>query len=210
MALFLLFSVPLFFVIGSLYCLQGEKRFRIDYITLFKGALWFIPSLIVLSFFQNIFKVSYKPVEHFLYYFYRDHFLYALLAVIGYIVFFELNVALRKKHSFLTLLTFLCGFYTIVSVNQYLTYIGEFDSYNLFLLPIARIAAIIALALVMERFVDEVSRMKIVYGFVLAIVPLACTFVSFTYKANLEILSFIIAFLVLAGSCGLYYLWKEY
>jgi hypothetical protein len=210
MSLFLLFSIPLFFLIASLYCLKSEKRFKIDFITLFKGALWFIPSLVVLSFVQNIFKVSYRPVEHYLYYFYRDHFLYTLFAVVGYLVFFEVNVTLRKRHSFLTILTFLCGFFIMISVNQFFTYIGDFDLYNLILMPIARIATIIALSLIIERFTDEVSGMKIFYGFTMILAPIACGFISFTYMVNMDILALIVAIGLLAGSCGLYYLWKEY
>jgi hypothetical protein len=190
--------------------MKGEKHLEIDYITLFKGAIWFVPALFVLSIIQNVFKVSYKPIEHFFYYFYRDHFLYALLGVVGYIVFYEINVTMRKKHSFLTPVTFLCGYYTLVSINDFLVYVGEFDVYLLFLLPLVRIATIIALALLIERFIDEVSNMKIVYGSLMAGVPIASGFVSFTYMINLDILAFIIAISLVAGSCGLYYLWKEY
>jgi hypothetical protein len=210
MALFLVFSIPIFLFFAILYSKQREKRFTLDFITLFKGAVWFIPSLLVLSFVQNIFKVSYQPYEHYLVYFYRDNLLYALFGVIGYFVFFGINGLPKNKDTFLTPLVFLSGYFTLFSINHFLVYMGEFDFYILFLLPMMRIATIIALSLLIERFADEVSTMKIVYGFIMAGVPIACGFVSFAYMANLGILAFILAIVMLAGSCGFYYLWKEY
>jgi hypothetical protein len=210
MALFLLLSVPSFLLFALLYTHKNAKRLDFDYITMFKGAIWFIPAFIVLSFLQNVFKVSYKPIEHYFYYFYKDHFLYTLFGVAGYFVFFGMSGVPRNKDGFLVPLTFLSGYFTLVSLDHFLIYIGDFDFYIAFVLPILRIATIIALSLLIERFADEVSNMKIVYGLIMAGVPILCATSSFAYMVNLGMLSFIVSIVILAGSCVLYYFWKEY
>jgi hypothetical protein len=210
MAIFLLLSIPVFFLFATFYVNQASRRFVLDYISFFKGMIWFFPILIVLSFIQNIFKVSYKPVEHYLFYFYRDHFLYALAAVGGFFAFFRMSGSSRFKDPFLTPLAFFSGFYTLVSINNFLVYIGEFDLYILILLPMVRIASIVVLSLLIQRFIDEVSTMKIVYGIAMAGIPIVCSFVSFTFKVNLDIQAFILALSIAAGSCTLYYFWERY
>jgi hypothetical protein len=210
MILFLLFSIPVFYLFALLYTTMREKRFEIDFITFFKGAAWFIPSLVVISIIQNVFSLSYKPVAHFFYYFYRDHLLYSLLGVVGFCVFFGMYRSPKQKNNFLLLITFFSGYFTLVSINNFFAFFGEFDFHTLFLLPIVRIFTIIALSLVMERFLDEVSVMKIIYGASMIIIPVAGAFVSLTYMRNLDILAFFLALVFLAGSCALYYLWKEF
>jgi len=210
MILFLLFSIPVFYIFALLYTTLREKSIKIDFITFFKGAVWFIPSLFVLSIIQNLFSLSYKPVEHFLFYFYKDHLLYSLLGIVGYFVFFGFYRPPKQKNSFLLLLTFFSGFFTFVSIVDFFVHFGEFDFYTLFLLPIVRLFSIIGLSLIMERFLDEVSYMRIIYGASMIIIPVAGAFVSMTYTSNLGLLAFLIAMVFLACSGALYYFWKEF
>jgi hypothetical protein len=92
MFIFLLSAFPLF--IYFLLHIERERSTWVDFITFkdhglpfIRGILTFLPAVLLLFLFQNIFIETFNPLGLYFYYLFKDHFIYAAV-VTGFFILF--------------------------------------------------------------------------------------------------------------------------
>ncbi len=159
----------------------------------FKGMLHFVPVLILLLFFKRAVPLSFKPFNFYLFYTVRDHLLPFLIALAGCFFF------LRKK-DFLELLFFLSGFYSLQALTGVIMNYGHYEMYILFLLPAIRMSVMLYFVLLFLRYLEWYGIVKIIFLFVLFLIPFAGGAITYLYMRFFTGTAFLLAALFLSGS----------
>lgn len=209
MVLFLLFSIPVFYLLFSSFMQYESRNFSFNFTACIKGILWFFPSLILFFIVLLFFPISYKPFNYYFFYFLRDHFLPCVLAMSGYFIFYGFSHPRQIREPFLNLLSFFAGFFSLVAVKDFFTYISEYNFYLLFILPLLRLYTVILLSFLMEKFIDALGPEKILFGVLLFLVPVCAAFVSFFYNLNLTALAFILGCVLFFGAISTSYFFRD-
>ena len=121
--------------------------------TFLKGALVFLPAYLVILIMRGIFGFSYEGVLLYISLLLRDH-LVPLLAGLGGFLLLQrkLDISRDDETIFLTVFSFLSGFFGMLDVTDAFFASGSWDPYALFLLPSLRLAAILFVSLFAQRF----------------------------------------------------------
>jgi hypothetical protein len=200
MVLFLLFSVPLLYLGFTIFMQYESKKFSFHINACLKGILWFLPSFLIYFIMISVIDPSYKPFYYFLFYFFRDHFLFCGCALAGYFIFYGFSHPRKIPIPFLNHLAFFAGFFTLVAIKDFFSFSREFNIYILFILPFLRLFSIIIMSFLVDKFIDAFGMEKIPYGGLLILVPICTSGISYCYNVHLVLLAFILSVLLFAGA----------
>jgi hypothetical protein len=155
MQLFLVASLPLLFSLVIL--LPWDRRqaaARLSLVTtFFKGVLLFFPGYLVILLVRRIAGFSYDGFLLYISLFVRDHGAPVLAAVGAFLLlqrFLVINGT--DEGTFLAVFSFLCGFLSLVNLTDAVRAWGNWTTADLFVLPCLRIAAVLLVSLVANRF----------------------------------------------------------
>lgn len=155
MSLFLLFSLPLFFLLVLMLPWRAKESPGTPALfgMFLKGLLLFFPGLLVILIARRIFGFSYMGVGLFVSLLLRDQ-LVPLLAAVGAFLLMKkkLDLLVLEEGIFLGVFAFLCGFLSMVNLADMIRAWGQWDGYILFLLPLQRLAAVLFVSLLARRF----------------------------------------------------------
>ncbi len=187
MILFLIASLPLLF---SLVVLLPWDRRRGPHTlttvsTYLKGLLIFFPGYIVILIFRRIFGFSYDGFLLYFSYLLRDHFVPALTAVAGFLLLQKtLTLSGKEEDVFLAVFAYMAGFMTVLNIADALRTWASADTYTLFLLPLLRVALVLAVALAAGRFYRWEGRDGAFFCVAVAAFALVLDCASFLYGAS--------------------------
>ncbi len=207
MIIFPLVSIPLFgLLIASLYRIDiDESKRQIKFFG--KGALTFVPALILSVILGRLISISYKPASHFFYLFFTEHFLYFVIAVAGFILFQGL-IKLNKT-TLLEFSLFSVGYYSLVSLQTVIKLNGELSGYQIFILPVVRMALILLSALFLIKILNSYGFMMAGYAFAFFLLPFAACLVSYLHQTNRVALASLFSGLLLILAFCLWYFLRE-
>ena len=209
MVLFLLFSIPVFYILFSIFIQYEGKGFSFHFTVCIKGIIWFFPSLLLFLIILGFFQISYKPFNYYFYYFLKDHFLFCGLAIGGYFIFHGLTHSHQIRIPVLNLFSYFSGFFFLVALKDFFTYIGEYDFYLLFILPLLRLFTIIIISFLLDKFIEALGSEKILFGVLLLLIPVSAGFVSFFYNLNMTLLAFLLSLALFTGAGAASYVLKD-
>ncbi|HEY9593580.1 MAG TPA: hypothetical protein VHE79_03825 [Spirochaetia bacterium] len=155
MVLFLLASLPLFFVMVVLLPWDGKHVPKTlgSVSTFLKGLILFFPGYLVILILRKIFGFSYDGFLYYLSLLLSDHLAPLVVALAGFLLLQRsLRITGTDESIFLAVFSFLCGFLSLVNLTDILRAWGSWGAYDLFLLPLMRIAAVLLLSLAAQRF----------------------------------------------------------
>ena len=155
MFLFLIASLPLLFSFVVLLPWDpGQTPRTVTLVwTFLKGVLLFFPGYLAILIVRGIAGFSYDGFLLYLSLLLRDH-LAPLLAALGGFLLLQRKLSLSGTDEgiFLAVFAFLCGFFAMVNITDALRAWGGWDAYVLFLLPCLRVATILLVSMVAQRF----------------------------------------------------------
>jgi hypothetical protein len=166
MTLFLLTAMPLFFAFAVLLPWDGQKTPRrlLLVFQFLRGILLFFPAWLILLLLRRIAGFSYSGFPLFLSLLSRDHLPPILLAVGGFLLVMRaVEYHSSDEGVFLTTVSFLSGFFAMMSIADFIAGYGRWDAHELFLLPLSRVAAVLFLATVARRFERWEGRAGLAY-----------------------------------------------
>jgi hypothetical protein len=203
MTLFLLTAMPLFFAFAVLLPWDGQKTPRrlLLVFQFLRGILLFFPAWLILLLLRRIAGFSYSGFPLFLSLLSRDHLPPILLAVGGFLLVMRaVEYHSSDEGVFLTTVSFLSGFFAMMSIADFIAGYGRWDAHELFLLPLSRVAAVLFLATVARRFERWEGRAGLAYfGVAAGVSVLACT-ASFLLSVNRGIFAFVMVAVFLAAA----------
>ncbi len=203
MTLFLLTAMPLFFAFIVLLPWDGQKAPRRLFLVFqfLRGVLVFFPAWPILLLLRRITGFAYSGFPLFLSLLVRDHLPPILLAVGGFLLVMR---AVRYPSSdegvFLITVSFLSGFFAMMSVADFIAGYGRWDAHALFLLPLLRVAAVLFLAALAGRFERWEGRAGLAYCVAAAGVSILACSASFLQSLNRGLFAFLMAVVFIAGS----------
>lgn len=184
MSLFLLFSLPLFFLLViTLPWRAKESPGTAALISMFlKGLLLFFPGLLLLLIARRIFGFSYMGVRLFLSLLLRDQLLPLLAAVGAFLIMKgKLDLPVLEEGAFLGVFAFLCGFMSMINLADMIRLWREWDAYVLFLLPLQRLAAVLFISMLARRFYPWEGREAVLLCATAGGAALALTIAGFLF-----------------------------
>lgn len=187
-----------------------NKIFSFNFTACIKGILWFFPSLILFLIVLSLFPISYKPFNYYFYYFLRDHFLLCVCGIGGYFIFYGFSHPHQLREPFLNLLSFFTGFFLLVAVKDFFTFISEYNFYLLFILPFLRLFTVTIIAFLMDKLIESLGPEKILFGVLLFLVPVCTGFVSLFYNLNITTPAFILSLALSTGAITVSYFLKDF
>jgi hypothetical protein len=187
MNLFQLTALPLFCLfVGILPWDVDMVPSRLTLVSLFlKGLLMFIPAYILLLILKAIVGISYTGFALYASLLARDH-LAPLLLGVGSLLLVTRRLAYPATHEgiFLVAFTFLCGYYTLFGPADFLASYGHWGMESLFLLPVMRMSAVLAVAFLAPRFFPWTGRACAAFFSIGAGLTLPLAFASWTSGTN--------------------------
>ena len=155
MVLYLIAAVPLLF--AFVVFLPWNRSRAPETLTLMgtflKGAFVFLPAYLVILLARGIFGFSYEGLLLYLSLLLHDHLVPVLAALGGFLLLkWKLNITRDDETIFLTVFSFLSGFFGMLNLTDAFFASGGWDPYALFLLPSLRLATILFVSLLAQRF----------------------------------------------------------
>lgn len=207
MVLFLITELPVLFVmVAFLPWKSGQVPRTLSLMSTFlKGVLVFLPSYLVILLARGVFGFSYEGFLLYLSLLQRDHLVPVLAALAGFLlVQKKLSFSGAEEGIFLTVFSFMAGFFTLMNLTDALRTWGGWDAYVLFLLPLLRLGTVVLLSLLAQRFFrweGSEGGLFIAAGAALAFL---LGLPSFFYRINRVGWSVLLAMLALLGSVWLF------
>jgi hypothetical protein len=155
MALYLITALPLFFVLVALLPWNPSRAPRTLSLmsTFLKGALVFLPAYLGILLARGALGFSYEGLLLYLSLLQRDHLVPVLAGLGGFLLLQKkLSISRNNESIFLTVFSYLAGFFTMLNLTDALPASGSWDAYALFFLPSLRLATVLLLSLLAERF----------------------------------------------------------
>jgi hypothetical protein len=155
MVLYLITALPLFFVIVvSLPWSKGRAPRTLTFMATFlKGALVFLPAYLVILFARSLFGFSYEGVLLYLSLLQHDHLVPVLAGLGGFLLLQKkLEISGTDETVFLTVFSYLSGFLGMLNCTDAFTASGSWDAYALFVLPSLRVATVLLVSLIAQKF----------------------------------------------------------
>jgi hypothetical protein len=189
MQLFLIASLPLFFSLVILLpwgMRGGVPPALVLVVTFLKGVLLFFPGYLVMLILRAIAGFGYDGFLLYLSVFVRDH-LAPLLAGVGAFLLIQRTFSFSGTDEgiFLTVFSFLCGFLAMVNLTDLVRGWNEWTSYDLFLMPVLRLAAVLGASLAAPRFFRWEGRDAALYACAAAALAALLAVPSFLEKHSL-------------------------
>ncbi len=155
MVLYLIAAFPLFFALVAFLPWNQARAPRTLALmaTLLKGALVFLPAYLVILLVRGIFGFSYEGLLLYLSLLQHDHLVPLLAALGGFLLLQKrLSISRDEETIFLTVFAYLSGFFGMLSLTDAFSASGSWDAYALFVLPTLRLAAVLLVSLLAQRY----------------------------------------------------------
>jgi hypothetical protein len=203
MQLFLVASLPLLF--AFVVFLPWDKRqvpTRLSLVaTFFKGVLLFFPGYLVIALVRRIAGFSYDGFLLYISLFVRDHAAPLLAATAGFLLLQRfLTINGTDEGTFLVVFAFLCGFLSVVNLTDLVRSWGDWTTDDIFILPCLRVAGVLLVALVANRFYRWEGRDGALFAASVAGVGLLLTTASWLYRASFVVWGSLLAFAGIAAA----------
>jgi hypothetical protein len=203
MILFLLTAMPLFFAFTVLLPWDGQKTPRRLFIVFqfLRGVVLFFPAWLILLVLRRIAGFAYSGFPLFLSLLARDHLPPILLAVGGFLLVMRaVQYPSSDEGVFLATVSFMSGFFAMMSVADFIAGYGRWDAHALFLLPLSRVAGVLFLSAIARRYERWEGRAGLAYfGVAAGVSVLACS-ASFLLVVNRGLFAFVMVAIFLAAS----------
>lgn len=204
--LFLLFSIPLtYLIVNSLFNNQNIKK-RIVIMPFASGMIISIPILVLYwAFFDSFFNNWTSAGLYFYHFFNRD----GLVGIYAVIIFSLYYFFLAKdiKESMLREITgYLSGLYFIIAIYDSLVVENWYGNLELFLVPMARISAILLISLFFSRTLKCIDWKKYLWIGLAVIIPVLISFIPVMYVSNLKTISVVFTIIFFCSTVIVYYL----
>ncbi len=200
--------MPLLFAFVVLLPWDGQKTPRKLFLVFqfLRGVLVFFPAWLILLLLRRIAGFAYSGFPLFLSLLARDHLPAVLLAVGGFVLVMRaVEYPSTQNPStdegvFVTTASYLCGFFAMMSIADFIAGYGRWDAHGLFLLPLSRVALVLFLAAIARRYEPWEGRAGAIYsGLAAGASVLGCT-ASFLLNVNRGLLAFVMVAVLLAAA----------
>ena len=162
----IIFSITLFPILGLfINSILGTKNLGFKFFrdTYLKGLLSFIPAFLLILVINGVIKRTNTYSNIFLFHLIYDFAVYYAIICFGYTFLFKNSMIYRFRDRISELITYECGFYTMVSLFDAL-YVYRWESpYLLYLLPGIRVAMIVIFAILPPLVGESVGFLKHIY-----------------------------------------------
>jgi len=192
MSLFQITGMPIVFafIIAARWTSAREPRREVLLSIFVKGLLCFLPGYILLAIFRGIIGSSLTGFTLYLSLFFREH-LFPLALASGAFVLFQgkLEYPATDEGIVLAVFAFLSGFYALFGTMDFFALYGYWGAEDLFLLPLLRIATVLALSMIAPRFYRFQGSYAAAFMGCTAALCLPAAFISWIYALNVKILA---------------------
>ncbi|MBA7647030.1 hypothetical protein ES703_54799 [subsurface metagenome] len=200
MLLFAILGIPLFTLwVLSIYSRQQNYERSLSPApklypgkSFLQGLLYCLPVLILILLLRRIVPLSYRPFKLYLYYLIQDHLLPFLLVLALYLSVF-------REKKFIELLFFASGFYSLLTFSEIFLNYGRYELYNIVLLPVIRMGILLNFTLLFIRYKDWYGYRKILYLFLIMLIPLAGGLATYFYMRFQTLYAFLGSAVFFAG-----------
>lgn len=203
MTLFLLTAMPMVFAFLILLPWNVQKAPQRLFLVFqfLRGILLFFPAWLILLVLRRITGFAYSGFPLFLSLLARDHLPLVLLALGGFmLVMRAVQYPSSEEGVFLTTVSYLCGYFAMASIADFVAGYGRWDAHALFLLPLSRVALVLFLAAIARRYERWEGRAGLIYcGVAAGAAVLACS-ASFLIYVNRGLFAFALTAGFLAAS----------
>ena len=155
MVLYLIAAVPLMFTL-VVFLPWNESRAPQTLAlmaTFLKGALVFLPAYLVILLLRGVFGFSYEGLLLYFSLLLHDHLVPVLAGLGGFLILQrKLSISRDEETIFLTVFSFLSGFFGMLNLTDAFFVSGSWDPYALFLLPSLRLATVLFVSLLAQRY----------------------------------------------------------
>ena len=209
MALFLLFFIPLSFVLYIFYQRQKGAEAAVLGLHFLWGILSFIPAMVLFLMGRGFGALNYTAVAFYFYYFFYEHFLWLALAIILFMLVKRFILKELEDCPFPLNFAYGCGFYTAVAVFVCLDHINHFNFYLLFLYPLLALATVCGLACFLNLFFHSYGLLRWLSLGAIAILPFLLNLATVLAWRNLWFWSILTTLLLFAGAVVVFFLVGE-
>ena len=155
MVLYLIAAIPLLFALVIFLSWNQGRTPRPPTLmgSFLRGALVFLPAYLVILLVRGIFGFSYEGLLLYLSLLQRDHLVPVLAALGGFLLLQrKLGISGHDETIFLVVFAYLSGFFGMLNLADAFSAAGGWDAYALFLLPSLRLATVLLVSLLAQRF----------------------------------------------------------
>ncbi len=207
MQLFLVLSLPL------LYCLvimlpwgRAGVPARLTLVATFlKGVLCFFPGYLVVLLLRAIFGFSYDGFLLYLSLLLRDHFAPVLVGVGAFLIVQRtLAFSGTDEGIFLTTFSFLCGFLAMVNLTDVVREWNVWTGYDLFVLPVLRLATALLVGLIAPGFFRWEGRDGVMFAGAVTGLSLVLAAASFLVRRDLGGWGILVTVVALAAGINVF------
>lgn len=209
MILFLVTSIPIFFFGITTFLNSNRDSSTIPIKAFFKGFLWFWPAILLYLLLMSFFPISYNPFGFYVYFLLNDHLLHLILVIGGYLLFYGIPDYRNIKEKIFELFAFLAGYFTLISLFDFISNYNHFGGYILFMLPLIRMATILLVSLLLMKFLFEIGMLRFFYLSLLIIIPFIANIITVAYMGNQIIISILLILAYVIGSGLCFYFLRE-
>jgi hypothetical protein len=157
MNFFRAFFLPLAYLLYSVrFWGFDERRDRRN--AFLRGCIGFVPALLLFLIIRPFFSFDYGSFALIVGVAIRDTVLWPVLACGAYGLFYRYGDA-GLEESKRNLVSFLCGFLSLVAIYEWMAGDGHASIYTLFMLPVLRASMVLGVAAIAARAFDEIGAM---------------------------------------------------
>ncbi len=204
MVLFMIGAFPAFIaciVLSSEFGRRLFMEYRRDFLF---GFIACLASMFVYYLFRGLFVSAYSFWGIVFSSFFGDYFFTFVLAAVLYLIFYRKEETLPRD-TFERVSAYIAGFYILSGLFDFIVSFGNFNFYNLFMLPLTRITAFIAIPMLVERAADEAGVIKALLLLACAAFFFVFALLFYLYLSNVLIVFYILSFAIFFSSCYLLY-----
>jgi hypothetical protein len=187
MVLYLIAALPLFFALVTFLPWNQSRAPRTLTLmaTFLKGALIFLPAYLVILLVRGVFGFSHEGPLLYLSLLHHDHLVPVLAGLGGFLLLQKkLDISRDDETVFLTVFSYLSGFFGMLNLTDAFSASGSWDAYALFLLPSLRLANVLLLSLLAQRFFRWEGREAALFCCAAAGLAVLLTLSSFFCRIN--------------------------
>jgi len=181
MQLFLVACMPLLFALVILLPWDRRAPRPLALVSAyFRGVLLFFPGYVVIVIVRAIAGFSYSGFLFYLSLFARDHWAPMAAALTAFLLVNRLTVIPDTDEGvFLNVFAFLAGFYTLVNLTDLVRGWGNWTGYELFVLPVLRLAGVLLVSMAARRYFRWQGRDAALFGLVATCLAALLTVASY-------------------------------
>ncbi len=201
-------SVPLAFAFVAVLRKSPEAGpdGRALFFIFLKGLVSFVPGWLLLLIFRDIIGSSLYGFTLYFSLLFRDHlFLFVLAAGAFALWQGRMEYPSTDEGIVLCVLAFLCGFFAPFGLVDFFALYGSLGADSLFLVPLLRLAGILAVAMISPRFYRFQGSYALGFMGAAAAASLVLALISWVFAVNLKVVGMILGAAAFCGSAFAFY-----